>query len=191
MRLQQVLFETRTEEHDPSPEPLHATAQGSHRIFRKGDAFDLIAALPQGSVDLVITSPPYWGQRNYGRPHNWNTHRDWMTEGGKPTEPPPYDWYRSHGGVLGLEPYPQWYTFHLVEILNRGRHCLRDTGSLWVNIGDTYFARWSSIRENGRQGLGGNARDRRRTPMGGYLQEKQLLLIPARFAIRMQGRQHI
>ena len=49
---------------------------------------------------------------------------------------------------------------------------------MWVNVGDTYFARWASIRDEGRQGLGDSGRVRRRTPMGGYLQEKQLLLIP-------------
>lgn len=62
---------------------------------------------------------------------------------------------------------------------------------MWINLGDTYFARWSSIRENGRQGLADRGRDRRRTPMGGYRQEKQLLLIPGRFAIAMQQRRWI
>ena len=101
------------------------------------------------------------------------------------------DWYRKHGGVLGLEPLPDWYLQHLAEILDAMHGCLKPKGSLWVNIGDTYFARWSSIRQKGRQGLGGNLRERRRTPMGGYRQEKQLLLIPARFAITMQERRWI
>jgi DNA modification methylase len=57
---------------------------------------------------------------------------------------------------------------------------------MWINIGDTYFARWSSIREQGRQGLGSDDRYRRKTPLGGIRQEKNLLLIPARFAIAMQ-----
>jgi DNA modification methylase len=91
------------------------------------------------------------------------------------------------GGVLGLEPYPEWYTSHLVEILERGRSALKAGGSIWINVGDTYFARWSSIREDGRQGFGSDARSRRRTPMGGYLQEKQLLLVPSRFAVAMQS----
>ena len=60
-----------------------------------------------------------------------------------------------------------------------------------VNIGDTYFARWASIRDEGRQGLGNNGRVRRRTPMGRYLQEKQLLLIPSRFAIAMENERWI
>jgi hypothetical protein len=55
-----------------------------------------------------------------------------------------------------------------------------------VNLGDTYFARWGSIRESGRQGLSDLDRQRRKTPMGGFRQEKQLLLIPARFAVGMQ-----
>jgi DNA modification methylase len=85
-----------------------------------------------------------------------------------------------------MEPIPEWYVAHLVEIFQRLAPALKDEGSMWINIGDTYFARWSSIRHNGRQGLGNNERSRRRTPMGGYRQEKQLLLIPARFAIAMQ-----
>jgi site-specific DNA-methyltransferase (cytosine-N4-specific) len=65
------------------------------------------------------------------------------------------------------------------------RPTLKPTGSIWVNLGDTYFARWASIRDGGRQGLNAG-RIRRRTPSGGYLHDKQLLLIPARFAIAMQ-----
>jgi len=152
----------------------------------EGDAYDLAPRLARHSIDLVITSPPYWGHRSYGQDHNWNILRDWQAAGGTVAEPPPYEWYREHGGVLGLEPAPEWYVAYLVAILDRIRPALKAQGSLWINVGDTYFARWASIRENGRQGLGDNPRVRRRTPMGGYRQEKQLLLIPARFAIAMQ-----
>jgi len=124
--------------------------------FRQGDAYELIRELPPQSVDLIITSPPYWGQRSYGQEHNWQVHRLWQKAGHEQHESPPYPWYREHGGVLGLEPFPEWYLSHLAEILDAGRVCLRDTGSMWINIGDTYFARWASIRENGRQGLGGH-----------------------------------
>lgn len=85
-----------------------------------------------------------------------------------------------------MEPLPEWFPAHLAEIFGRLRPALADGGSVWINIGDTYFARWSSIRHDGRQGLGDNPRSRRRTPMGGHRQEKQLLLIPSRFAIAMQ-----
>lgn len=159
--------------------------------IRYGDAFDLFDTLPPASIDCIITSPPYWGHRSYGQSHDWNTHLTWITSGQTIDTAPPYAWYRDAGGVLGLEPTPAWYVAHLVEILHKSQRCLKPTGSLWVNLGDTYFARWASIREDGRQGLSGGTRARRRTPMGGYCQEKQLLLIPTRFAIAMQDRRWI
>ena len=76
-------------------------------------------------------------------------------------------------------------------MIELSRPALKPYGSIWINLGDTYFARWASIRQNGRQGLGDKSRQRRRTPMGGYCQEKQLLLIPARFAIAMQEKRWI
>lgn len=155
---------------------------------RRGDAFDLLDSLQPRSVDLLITSPPYWGLRTYGRTHNGNILEEWENDR---EAAPSYEWYRKHGGVFGMEPLPEWYVAHLVEILEKARPCLKPGGSLWINIGDTYFARWSSIREGGRQGLGNYPRGRRRTPMGGYRQEKQLLLIPSRFAMAMQERRWI
>jgi DNA modification methylase len=122
--------------------------------------------------------------------HNWAVIDEWRQD--QPLDKTPsYRWYREHGGVLGLEPFPEWYIAHLVEIFDLTKDLLKPNGSLWINLGDTYFARWSSIRENGRQGLSDQQRMRRRTPMGDYRQEKQLLLIPARFAIAMQGRKWI
>lgn len=162
------------------------------RTYRvdEGDAFDLLRQLPRASVDLIVTSPPYWGHRTYRQDHNWGVVKDWEAPDGSGTSPS-YNWYKDHGGILGLEPLPEWFVSHLVEIFDAAHNCLKAGGSLWINIGDTYFARWSSIRQNGRQGLGNNPRQRRRTPMGGYRQEKQLLLIPARFAIAMQERRWI
>ena len=152
---------------------------------RVGDAFDLIHGLRDGGVDLILTSPPYWGLRSYGHEHRDDVLAQWSETGRSPLEAPPYNWYRDAGGVLGLEPYPEWYVAHLVEFFSLARSKLKQAGSVWVNLGDTYFSRWSSIRDEGRQGLTGR-RLRRRTPSGGYLQDKQMLLIPARFAIAMQ-----
>lgn len=157
----------------------------------QGDAYDLVRTLKPHSVDLVVTSPPYWGQRTYCLEHNWNILQEWIKAGGKATQVPSFDWYRAHGGILGLEPLPEWYISHVVEILDLAGGCLKPSGSMWINLGDTYFARWSSIRDKGRQGLGDAGRTRRRTPMGGFRQEKQLLLIPARFAILMQEKRWI
>ena len=91
----------------------------------------------------------------------------------------------------GWSRYPSGTVAHLVEMFERFRPALKPAGSLWINVGDTYFARWASIRQRGRQGLGDTSRQRRRTPMGGYRQEKQLLMVPARFAVAMQNRRWI
>lgn len=151
-----------------------------------GDAYDLASTLSPGSVDLVVTSPPYWGLRTYSQDQNESVLPEWLALGEDATTPPPYSWYRQHGGILGMEPLPEWYVANLVTIFQLLAPALKAEGSMWINVGDTYFARWSSIRHGGRQGLGDNPRSRRRTPMGGYRQEKQLLMIPARFAIALQ-----
>ncbi|WP_280353071.1 DNA-methyltransferase [Nocardia otitidiscaviarum] len=158
---------------------------------RQGDAYDLASGLDPQSIDLIITSPPYWGMRTYGHDHSEDVLDEWVAEGNHATDVPPYEWYREHGGLLGMEPIPEWFISHLVEIFERLRPALKLGGSVWVNLGDTYFARWSSIRSDGRQGLGDNPRTRRKTPMGGYRQEKQLMLIPSRFAIAMQDKRWI
>jgi DNA modification methylase len=150
-----------------------------------GDSFDLIKRVGEDTLDLILTSPPYWGLRSYGLEHDENLLERWEALGCSRSRVPHWDWYRDEGGVLGLEPFPEWYIAHLVEFFGRARRALKPTASLWINVGDTYFARWSSIRDRGRQGIVAE-RTRRRTPSGGYLQDKQLLLIPARFAIAMQ-----
>ncbi len=167
----------RTRSTEPAPQPLG--------LLRTGDAYRLIDEVDDESVDLVITSPPYWGIRTYGLPHSESVLEEWRAAGCADERTPPYDWYSRAGGVLGLEPYPNWYIDHLIEFFSKARRTLQPTGSLWVNLGDTYFARWSSIRDDGRQGFEGG-RTRRRTPSGGYLHDKQLLLVPARFAVAMQ-----
>ncbi len=154
-------------------------------LVRVGDAYDLIPKLRARTVDCVITSPPYWGLRTYGLDHNEGIWEQWKSTGRLTS--PTYDEYRKSGGALGREPDPDWYVKHLTEILDLFSTSLKLTGSLWLNLGDTYFARWSSVRD-GRQGLGGGPRSRRRTPTKGYRHDKQLLLIPARVAIAMQER---
>lgn len=169
------------------PESREVRGKPSAEV-RHGDAFDLFDKLQKSSVDLVITSPPYWGHRDYGLPHNWDYFNDIPTVRKIGPVSPGYQWYREQGGLLGLEPYPEWFVQHLAEILDKAKAGLKPSGSMWINIGDTYFARWASIREQGRQGLGTDERYRRKTPLGGIRAEKNLLLIPARFAIAMQER---
>ena len=55
----------------PGREPSTANGvQPGTAEVRQGDAFDLIKCLPDDSIDLVLTSPPYWGLRTYGADHN-------------------------------------------------------------------------------------------------------------------------
>jgi site-specific DNA-methyltransferase (cytosine-N4-specific) len=152
----------------------------------RGDAYRLLASLPDGAVDLIITSPPYWGIRDYGLTHDDDILCRWEAMGRNRREQPGWQWYIGAGGALGREPMPEWYVHHVAEILNVAAQKLTPQGSLWVNIGDTYFARWSSIRQDGRQGLSGGSRSRRRTPSGGWLHDKQLLLLPSRVAFELQ-----
>ena len=155
---------------------------------RRQDAFTALGELPPESVHLICTSPPYWGHRLYEQDALENLLQTWAAETSDPSQQPGYEWYRRNGGSLGLEPLPEWYVEHVAEILSCGHGALRSDGSLWVNMGDTYFARWASIRAEGRQGLAGAQRTRRRTPSGGWRHDKQLLMLPARFAIAMQER---
>lgn len=74
----------------------------------QGDARDL-SFLPGASVDLIVTSPPYWQRRNYGHPEQ-----------------------------LGQEPTPEAYVKALVEALNGWARLLRPHASVFLNLGDTY-----------------------------------------------------
>lgn len=75
----------------------------------QGDCREVLATLPAGSVHCVVTSPPYWGLRDYGV-----------------------------GGQLGLEPTPEAYIAAMVEVFRGVRRVLRDDGTVWLNMGDGY-----------------------------------------------------
>lgn len=74
-----------------------------------GDALETLKMLPKESVDCVITSPPYWGLRDYGM-----------------------------DGQLGLEPHFDQYIQKLVDIFDEVKRVLKKEGTCWVNLGDTY-----------------------------------------------------
>lgn len=79
--------------------------------IKQGDAATVLATMPSESVQCAITSPPYWGLRDYG-----------VT------------------GQLGLEKTPDEYVAHLVEVFREVWRVLRDDGTLWLNLGDSYAA---------------------------------------------------
>jgi DNA modification methylase len=74
-----------------------------------GDALDRLQELPDCSVQTCITSPPYWGLRDYG-----------------------------NDGQLGLEPTPDEYVANMVAVFREVRRVLADDGTLWLNLGDSY-----------------------------------------------------
>ena len=91
-----------------------------------GDARDLLRGLPDASAHCCVTSPPYWGLRDYGVP-----------------------------GQLGLEATPEAYVAALVEVFREVRRVLRDDGTCWLNLGDSYAGSWGNYggqnRGNGTQ----------------------------------------
>lgn len=107
-----------------------------------GDAIDALAGLPESSVQACITSPPYWGLRDYGvAARVWDDDGDcdhvWAAD----------RFCRGCGawrGCLGLEPTPDLFVSHLVEMVRGVRRVLRDDGTLWLVIGDSYALRRTS-----------------------------------------------
>ena len=128
-----------------------------------GHVVDQLATLPDASVHCAITSPPYWGLRDYSRcgcaatydiaRHSGNN----ITEGylsPRPKSPNP-NCPKCHGtgkddsltvdwgdwvGQIGLEPTPDLYVKHVVQVFREVRRVLRDDGTLWLNLGDSYAA---------------------------------------------------
>jgi DNA modification methylase len=108
-----------------------------------GDNIDVLAAMPEGFVHTCVTSPPYWGLRDYGVPPRiWDAkphcRHDWgeKDRGGRSC--------RRCGaweGCLGLEPTPDLYVQHLVLVMREVRRVLRDDGTLWLNLGDSFASK--------------------------------------------------
>ena len=84
------------------------SAPGYNPLFMCGEALQILSDLPAGSIDCAITSPPYWGHRDYG------------------------------GGGIGLEGTWQEYVAGLAAICDQVKRVLKPTGSFWLNLGDAY-----------------------------------------------------
>jgi DNA modification methylase len=82
----------------------------NHRIIA-GDCIAGLRSLPDASVHCCVTSPPYWGLRDYG-----------------------------HDGQIGLESTPEAYVARMAEVFREVRRVLRDDGTCWLNLGDSYNA---------------------------------------------------
>jgi len=126
-----------------------------------GDAAAILRDLPAGSVDCIVTSPPYYSVRDYGHPEQ-----------------------------LGAEPTPGAYVSRLVTYLGHCRRILSPTGTLWLNLGDSYSGRANGGPTVGRSGRGDHADcipTRRNTTADAPY--KSLLNLPARVTIGLCRRQ--
>jgi DNA modification methylase len=83
--------------------------------IREGDAATVLAGLPEGIAQTCVTSPPYFGLRDYGV-----------------------------DGQIGLEPSPDEYVARLVEVFRQVRRVLKPDGTLWLNLGDSYAGSWGA-----------------------------------------------
>lgn len=113
--------------------------------FVCGDALGELKKLPDESVDCCVTSPPYFGLRDY------------MAE-----------------GQLGLEKTPEEYVSKMVEIFREVRRVLRDDGTLWLNLGISYAGSWGdSGHRPERTGVAGHQRDKntKYLPRNGHPQQ--------------------
>lgn len=133
--------------------------------LRVGHVLDVLAALPERSVHCVVTSPPYWALRDYGLP--------------------PSQWGDGWVGCYGREDTIDQYVAHTVEVFAAVRRVLRDDGTLWLNLGDTYAddSKWGG-RTGGRHPAGthgdGIGRAKRSARVKGQA------LIPWRVALALQ-----
>ena len=125
-----------------------------------GDARHL--PFPDGYFHTVVTSPPYWGLRDYGLGSD----------------------------ALGMETTPELYVQHLVDIFREVRRTLRDDGTLWLNLGDSYYAvGWECRRRNQ---IGAGSMELSQRASGKYARNckpKDLVGIPwmVAFALRADG----
>jgi DNA modification methylase len=128
--------------------------------LRLGDALEVLPTLPAESVHCAVTSPPYFGLRDYGV-----------------------------DGQIGLEPTPDAYVARMVEVFREVRRVLRPDGTLWLNLGDSFSTGSGGDRNIGPKAGGAatrKARARRPIKANG-LGPKQLLGIPWRVAFALQA----
>ena len=131
----------------------------------EGDCLEVLRTIPDASVHCCVTSPPYWGLRDYG-----------------------------HDGQIGLESTPDAYVARMVEVFREVRRVLRDDGTLWLNLGDSYASTTKGSGGYGKSTLGPNKdlqniqfqkMDPRVFNPG--LASKQLVGIPWRVAFALQA----
>ncbi len=147
-----------------------------------GDCAELLPTLVPGSVQCIVTSPPYFGLRDYGIPPT-----DWPAVEYVPMAGLPPIVIPAMRCCLGLEHDPLAYVGHLVHVFRLARPALRDDGTAWLNLGDSYAqdSKWGgrSGGKNYTSAAGDLPRQRKQTG----LKDKDLMMIPARAAMALQA----
>lgn len=130
-----------------------------------GSAIDVLRSFPDECVDSCVTSPPYYGLRDYGV-----------------------------DGQIGLEETPEQYIEKLVEVFAEVRRCLKKDGTLWLNIGDSYNGYKGNANQTNFESMyAGHRHQPARKPHHGLedksLKQKDLIGIPwmLAFALRADG----
>ena len=202
-----------------------------HLTVHIGDCRAVMAEMPAESVHCVVTSPPYWGLRDYGTA-TWEggdaecDHRvggqvaqtKHPAEGHATGQRPGVDaWWcvacgaRRIDAQLGLEPTPEAYVANMVDVFREVRRVLRDDGTAWLNLGDSYTSggRTTQVTDTARRGqvvdgkrLGPGRRDldgdaasgkqeylngTARPPVIDHIGPKNLVGIPWRVAFALQA----
>lgn len=162
--------------------------------------------LADESVNCVITSPPYYGLRDYGTA-TWqggdsecehtvgsgdnDNLKGYVTRPERDGEKRQY--CQKCGAIridaqIGLEPTPDAYIANLVEVFRECKRVLKDDGTLWLNIGDSYAGNMSRASNNGRAGYG-TTREGVFNRGGDGIKDKDLIGIPwmLAFALRADG----
>ena len=129
----------------------------------QGDVINRLKDLPDRSIQCVVTSPPYWGLRDYGVE-----------------------------GQLGLEPTPELYVENMVEVFREIKRVLKDDGTVWLNLGDSYNTSPPGNKFWG-DGVGSNKHyqdkkiHQKEKKNFGNLKPKDLVGIPWRVAFALQA----
>jgi len=131
-----------------------------------GDCIAGMKTLEACSINCCVTSPPYWGLRDYG-----------------------------HDGQIGLEETPEAYVARMVDVFREVRRVLRDDGTLWLNLGDSYARTGGWASNDGldgcKRGESGRAKTNCNNGSGqkcpATLKEKDLIGIPWRVAFALQA----
>lgn len=135
------------------------TPETSRITLHHGHALDVLRTLPSCSVDCCVTSPPYWGLRDYHTEdlvwdEDTRCSHEWQAASVRRS----YGAFCTHccawRGNLGLEPTPDLYISHLVSIFRELRRVLNDSGTLWLVLGDCYAGSWGNYRAAGEMKQG-------------------------------------